>query len=130
MANKSGAGRDSQLTNYKNNKTWERNRTRRLTKLLTLQPNNSQIGEALKNIRYRRKTPTTPVWSSSRKYEAYLYKYFSGSVNLEIFSKNEKAAISAQLGHRMKWDFKPLPFSEKSMFALGTRAHTRGNQWA
>lgn len=130
MANKSGSGRSAQLTNYKNNKTWERNRIRKLNKTLKTQPNNLQIPLAIKNVSYRRKTPKTPYWSKTKIYQAYLYKYFSGHVNLDIFSTNEKVSIPAQLSHRIKWNFKPLPANEKAMFSLGARAHTRGNQWA
>lgn len=127
---KSGVGRDAQLTNYKNAKVWERNRIRKLLKTQKLQPNNKQVEEALKVVVYRRKTPKTRVWSKTKIHEAQLYKYFSGHVNLEIWSNNDKISIPAQLSHRMKWNYKPLPANEKIMFSLGARAHTRGNQWA
>lgn len=126
---KSGVGRDAQLTNYKNNRTWERNRLRKLAKTMESQPNNTQVEQAIAGVSYRRKTPKTRVWSKSKIYTAQLFKYFSGHVDLNIFSNNEKTATSAQVSHRMKWDFKPTGVNEKTMFSLGARAHTRGNRW-
>lgn len=131
MANKSGgASKVSQAASYKANKTWEKNRLRKLKRALKAQPNNEQILTALKGVVYRRKTPTVRVWSKTKIQIARLYKTFSGHVDLLIFNNQEKVAHSAQLGHRMKWSYKPPQVNEKTMFSLGARAHTGGRSWA
>lgn len=133
MANKSsGASKVSQAASYKSGKSWERNRMRKLRRALKRSPDNKQILAAMSGVVYRRKTPTTATWSASKRRIAELFKMFSGHVDLAMFSNNEKTSVPATLSHRMKWNYKPLPFSEKSMFSLGTRAHS-GNgvrQWA
>lgn len=131
MANKSGgASKTGQAASYKANRVWEKNRLRKLRRALKNHPNNEQIMTALKGVVYRRKTPTVRTWSSSKRRIAQLFKMFSGHVDLQMFSNNEKVAVPATLSHRMKWDFKAPPVNEKTMFSLGVRAHTGGNQWA
>ena len=131
MANKSGGpSKTGQAANYKNNKTWERNRLRKLRRALKRGPDNMQITTALKGVHYRRHTPKAPYWTHTMIRTAVLFKQFSGHFNPEIFSTNEKTAAGAQLGHRMKWTWKVPPTNEKSMFSLGARMHTGGNQWA
>lgn len=131
MANKSGgASKTGQAASYKANKTWEKNRLRKLRRALKRSPDNPQILTAMKGVSYRRKTPTTPTWSHSKIRLAQLFKMFSGHVDLAIFSNNEKIAVPATLSHRMKWDFKAPAANEKTMFSLGLRAHTGGRSWA
>jgi len=123
MANKGGgASKVGQANSYKANKTWERNRTRRLKKLLTTQPNNEQILKALGNIHYRRKTPTTPFWSKSMINQARLFMMFCGKVDMNMFSKNEKLSGPALMTKGPNAEFKAQPTNEKTMFNLGTRA--------
>lgn len=124
MANKGGgASKVSQANNYKTQKLWEKNRTRRLKKLLVTQPNNEQIIKALGNIHYRRKTPTTPFWSKSMIQQARLFMMFCGKVDMNMFSKNEKLSGPALFtkGSRTVGYVVP-PANEKTMFNLGTRA--------
>lgn len=131
MANKSGgASKTGQAASYKANKTWERNRLRKLRRALKDHPNNEQIMTALKGVSYRRKTPTVRIWSASKRRIAELFKMFSGHVDLQMFSNNEKVAVPATLSHRMKWEYKPPQVNEKTMFSIGVRMHTGGNQWA
>jgi hypothetical protein len=123
MANKSGgASKVSQANNYKTQKLWERNRTRRLKRLLITQPNNEQVLKALGNIHYRRKTPTTPFWSKTRINQARLFKMFCGFVDMNMFSNNEKVSNPALLTKGPYSEFKAPPANEKTMFSLGERA--------
>ena len=124
MANKGGgASKVSQANNYKSQKLWEKNRTRRLKKLLVTQPNNEQVLKALGNIHYRRKTPTTPFWSKSMIAQARLFMMFCGRVDMNMFSKNEKLSGPALFtkGSRTVGYVVP-PANEKTMFSLGERA--------
>lgn len=132
MANKSGgASKTGQAAGYKANKTWEKNRLRKLRRALKRSPDNEQILTALKGVVYRRKTPTVRTWSASKIRIAELFKMFSGHVDLAMFSNNEKVSVPATLSHRMKWtDYKAPPVNEKTMFSIGIRMHTGGNQWA
>lgn len=130
MANKSGgASKTGQAASYKSNRTWERNRLRKLRNALKSHPDNKQITEALKGVVYRRHTPKAPYWTHSMIRTAVLFKAFSGHFNTDIFSTNEKTASNAALSHRMKWDFKAPTANEKTMFSLRTRMHTGGRQW-
>lgn len=128
MANKnSGGSKSNQSNNYKINKVWERNRLRRLKKLLITQPNNKQIQEAISNIRYRRKTPKAPFWSSTRIKTAMIFKEFVGCVNLDIFNNNEKVAAAALLLKGPHSDYKAkVTQNEAAMFQLGARARWGG----
>lgn len=128
MANKnSGGSKSNQSNNYKINKVWERNRLRRLKKLLITQPNNKQIQEAISNIRYRRKNPKAPFWSSTRIKTAMIFKEFVGRVNLDIFNNNEKVVAAALLLKGPHSDYKAkVTQNEKEMFQLGTRARWGG----
>lgn len=121
MANKTSPGRVAQSTSYKNSKRWERNRRKKLQKLLEKHPNNKQIEAALNNIVYRRKTPANPFWSSTRKRLAYLFKLYKGVVHQEIFSNNEKVSLPALL---LQGPYSMVKFpnaNEKTMFQLSTR---------
>lgn len=127
MGNKSkSGGAEAQSSNYKNSKRWESNRKRKLLKAQKAQPNNLQIAEALKNIKYRRKTPTTKFWSLTRRRIAELFKLFTGRVNTEMFSNNEKLATAALLA-RSNIVLKKTPgFSENTMFSIGARLSNQG----
>lgn len=128
MANKSGGNsKTNQANNYKVNKVWERNRLRKLNKLLTKQPNNKQIPAAIAGVRYRRKNPKAPFWTHSMIRTAVIFKTFVGKVDLDIFNKNEKVAASALLlaGPYSK-NRNTKTQNEKEMFQLGTRARWGG----
>lgn len=130
MANKSGgASKVGQANNYKSQKLWERNRIRKLKKLMALHPNNEQLAKALNNVHYRRKTPTTPFWTSTRRRQAQLFKQFCGRVDMDMFSNNEKISGPALFspGPYSKLRFPPV--SEKIMFQIGARAHFKGTPW-
>jgi hypothetical protein len=130
MANKSGgASKTGQAASYKALKRWETNRKKRLMKLAVEQPNNTQIPAALSGMVYRRKTPTTPFWSSTRIKVAGLFKRYTGKVNMDIFSNNEKVAGPALMvpGPYSKQRYPSV--NEKIMFSIGQRAHFGDQQW-
>lgn len=134
MANKSGsAGRKAKAAVYKTARRWETNRKRKLERQLKLNPNNAvQIEAALKNIVYRRRTPVNRTWSSTRRQTAVLYKRFTGAVNMDMFSNNEKLSGPALMTHGK---FKVVKSTGRTdrMFALGTRAKHAGTEtlaWA
>jgi hypothetical protein len=90
---------------YKTQNRYEANKRRKLLKLLKKHPNNTQISDALKSIKWGRKTPNTKVWSKQK-------------IRFEMLKKEFKAA-------------KIVEGSSKYMFALGTRAHSNGEYlWA
>lgn len=123
MSNKAGASKVAQSANYKSNKRWERNRLRRLNKLLLEQPNNLQVPEAIKNVRWRRGTPTTPFWTHSMIRQASMFKRYVGKFHVEMFNKNDKISGPALLLSGKYSKLKPPSVNEKVMFQLGTRAH-------
>jgi hypothetical protein len=123
MANKSGASKESQAATYKGSKRWETNRMVKLLRAQKLHPNNEQIALALKNIHYRRKTPTTATWSSTKRRIAGLMKEFKGVCHPEIFSTNEKVSVPALiLSGPYSVPVKSKSTSDFSMFTLETRA--------
>lgn len=92
---KKGSGAEGHFASYKANKTWEKNRIRKLEKTLKAQPNNEQVKNALKCIVYRRKAPKVREWSHSWKRAAQLYKQFSGKFDRDIMSSNKDVALAA-----------------------------------
>lgn len=86
----------AQASNYKSNKTWEKNRTKRLERTIKAQPNNEQAKAALKSgFVYRRRTPAVRMWSASWIRVAKLFKEFTGSFDPAIMSSNPKTASDA-----------------------------------
>ena len=123
MANKSGASKESQAASYKGTKRWETNRLAKLLRAQRLHPNNEQITSAMKNIHYRRKTPTTATWSSTKRRVAMLMKEFKGVCHPEIFSTNEKVSAPAiTLPGPFSVPAKTKSTSDFAMFTLETRA--------
>ena len=112
---------------YKSSTRWATNRKIKLTRLLKQQPNNEQIKDALTNIKYRRKTPTTKtVWSHSNIRIAKLFKEFTGRASAELFSSNPKVQ-SVALSYRPDAD-KMKVIDGRVNFSLGARAHdAKGN---
>lgn len=90
---------------YKSQNRFATNRKRKLLKLQKEQPNNEQIVTALANIKYRRKTPGTAVFSKTKIRQ------------LEIMSIARKGSGKDQ-------PVLPRPL-EKHMFSLAMRAHTK-----
>lgn len=86
---------DNRFAQYKANKTWEKNRKRRLEALLKKQPNNQQIKNALGGMVYRRKTPTTRTWSASWIRIAKIFKEIEGRFDPGIMSANPEVARTA-----------------------------------
>lgn len=126
MANKSGASKESQAATYKSTKRWETNRLAKLIRAQKLHPNNAQIAAAMKNIHYRRKTPTTAFWSSTRRQAAILMKTFKGVCHPEIFSTNEKVSVPAlTLPGPFSVPAKTKSTSDFGMFTLEARAVVR-----
>jgi hypothetical protein len=123
MANKKGASKESQAASYKGTKRWETNRLAKLLRAQKAHPNNEQIALAIKNIHYRRKTPTNPTWSSSKRRVAVLMKQFKGVCHPEIFSTNEKVSAPAlMLPGPFSVTTKTKSTSEFGMFTLEARA--------
>lgn len=129
MAGKSTSkSQEAYYARYKSGKIWERNRERKLRRALKRNPENAeQINKALNNIQYRRKTPTTSYWSSSRRRVAELFKLFTGKVPkvaLEHAGSIDESywqkLNSTKAGFIIKDKYK----QQGSMFALGTRART------
>lgn len=133
MASKSGSkGQEGRAALYQSTKRWEANRRRKLERALKRNSGNAeQINAALKSMVYRRHTPVTPTWSSSKRRIAILFKLFTGTVNPDMFSNNEKLAGPALMTHSKVKLPKPTGRTD-SMFQLGTRANDgRGNLvWA
>ena len=71
---KSSASDKNQHLRYKTNQTWAKNRRSKLEKVLKEQPNNLQVQQALKNISYRRRTPQSSHWTSSKIQDVKLLK--------------------------------------------------------
>lgn len=94
---------------YKSQNRFATNRKRKLLKLQKQQPNNEQITEALKNIKYRRKTPGVSILSTEEK---RIRGVLQGLKNKRVGA--QKAGVVQE-----KINF-------KHMFTLGTRAHTQG----
>lgn len=107
---------------YKTSQTWKVNRTKRLERDLKNNPSNEkQIMDALGNMVYRRKTPTNPFWSSTRRNQARLFKLFTGRVNIAMFSNNEKLANEALLARSNLKVPAGLVYNHKTAFNIGTR---------
>jgi len=124
MANKKGASKEAQAASYKGTKRWESNRLAKLLRAQKLHPNNEQIVTAMKNIYYRRKTPTTAMWSSTKRRIAGLMKEFKGVCHPEIFSTNEKVSVPAlTLPGPFSVATKTKSTSDFAMFTLEARAH-------
>lgn len=129
---KKGTGAKAARDNYKQNNHFARNRKRKLLKQQKLQPNNKQVELALQDIHYRRKTPTTTPWSSSKIAIAKLYKEFHGSFDMDIFHPDEKKRAAAlQQPSKRQFAKVPVKKSQYSEFSIATRlANGReGLQW-
>jgi hypothetical protein len=107
---------------YKNEQRWEKNRRKKLENLAKIHPNNAQIAEALKNIKYRRKTPKAPMWSHSAVHMAKLFKEFEPKFSLKELQKERVVFVGPP-----KENTSPVKESKdpKGYYSLATRAHNR-----
>lgn len=119
---------DNRFAQYKANRTWEKNRKAKLERTLKKQPNNEQVQNALKSIVYRRKTPTTRMWSASWIRTAKIFKLFEGRFNPNIMSANpelvrqaltQQSKVSAELVKQK--NRQPIQPEFKSMFSIEAR---------
>jgi hypothetical protein len=126
MAKSGSKSQDGYYSSYKASSKWLSNRKRRLEKLLKTQPNNEQIKDALKNLKYRRKTPVgKSIWSHSNIRLARLFKLFTGFASHDLFSSNPQVQSSALMARK---DIKHKVPEGKVNFSLGARAHdSKGN---
>lgn len=127
MAKSGSKSQDGYYSSYKASSKWLSNRKRRLEKLLKTQPNNEQIKDALKNLKYRRKVPVgKSIWSHSNIRLARLFKLFTGFASHDLFSSNPQVQASALIARRDSTKYK-VP-EGKVNFSLGARAHdSKGN---
>ena len=123
MAKAVGKSKQGYYSNYKANSKWKTNRERKLKKLMRKQPNNLQLAEALKNIKYRRRTPgTVGQWSKTNIQVAKLFKLFTGMASHDLFSSNEKIRSAALALHGST----QYPKIEgRVSFQLGARGHDK-----
>ena len=123
MAKSKSANAVASSNLYKSSRRWETNRMRRLMRDLANNPNNSaQIELAMKNIVWRRKTPKARVWSHSMRRQVELFKRFTGRVNPDMFSSNDKLSGPALMTHGNVSGPK-MPFRQDRVMSLGARAH-------
>ena len=111
-------------SNYKATQRWKKNREKKLEKLLAKQPDNQQVLEAIANIKYRRKPPSNPMWSSSKRKVAKLLKEFSGSCPHNVFSSNPATAQEAMRTLFKEHQPNSLP-QGKVDFSLAARSYSR-----
>lgn len=115
---------ESNSATYKSTKRWEANRRRKLERILKEQPNNERVKLAMKSMVYRRKTPTTSMWSHYWKKTAQLIKQFSGRFDKECMNSDPKKAAEA-----MRMSFNPNRDKETTLpgkynfFSLETRIY-------
>lgn len=122
MAKSASKSKQSYSANYKSSSKWMSNRKRKLEKQLKLQPNNEQVKEALKNIKYRRKTPgDKSIWSKQNIAIAKLFKEVSGHASHDLFSSNPQVKAAALMSRTTQVKRK-VP-EGKVNFSLGARAH-------
>ena len=123
MAKTASKSKQGYYSNYKANSRWKTNRERKLKKLLKEQPNNLQLAEAIKNIRYRRKTPgTTGQWSKTNIQIAKLFKLMTGKASHDLFSSNEKVRNAAVY---LRGNRQYTKIEGRVSFQLGARAHDK-----
>lgn len=125
MATKKANSKELQAANYKANKNWETNRRKKLERTLKAQPTNEQVKAALRDIRYRRKTPGAQGWSASQIAVAKLFKQFSGKFDKAFFSADPKVSQAwLQMQSPVAANYTPLP-GPKNFFALEARSNMR-----
>ncbi len=126
-AKRGGKSYASGYANYKTNKTEEKNRLIKLTRLIKKQPNNLQLQAAVKDIHHRRNTPKAPVWSHQEIAVAKLVKYFTGKFTRDWFSTDPKVFASAtHVRNTASFEqVKEEKISPHQMFTLKERARDK-----
>lgn len=123
MSKSASKSKQGYYSNYKANSRWKTNRERKLKKLMREQPNNAQLGEALKNIAYRRRTPgSTGQWSKTNIHVAKMFKFFTGMASHDLFSSNEKVRSAAL---HLRGNRQNPKIEGRVSFTLGARAHDK-----
>lgn len=126
--NKRSKSAENYSAMYKSTKRQEKNRKTKLERQLKIQPNNEQVKQALKDIKYRRKTPTAREWSATWITTAKIIKLFSGRFDRAIMSSNQDVAraalqkqgpIAASM-EKVK-DKKNQTYVDKNFFSIGAR---------
>jgi hypothetical protein len=112
---------------YQSNKVWEVNRKRKLAKHIKAHPGDEVAKKAVSNIKYRRKTPKAPFWTSGNIRIAAIFKQVTGKVNPDMFNSNHKIQQEAMGTYSGRSATKVNQPSRVS-FSIGARAHDgRGN---
>lgn len=91
MAAKTSKGKEAYYARYKSSGVYTKNRKRRLERALKRNPENEQIALALKDISYRRKKPSTQMWSHSARAQAQLLREMQAAGNRAENSKKRAA---------------------------------------
>lgn len=118
---RTGKGHALRYTAYKQANKYAANRKRRLLRALKKNPENAQIETAIKDVVYRRSTPTNRHWSATKRQLAILFKEFTGRFDSNILSNNEKVAAPALMSKGWKSVTKPAEFKASHMFSIMTR---------
>jgi len=108
---------------YQTNKLWEVNRKKKLNRHLKTHPNDSCAEKALSNIKYRRKTPKAPFWTSGNIRIAQLFKQFAGRVNVNMFNANHKIEQDALNTYNKPTGLVKVNQTSRVSFSIGARAH-------
>ena len=117
---------EKQSSVYKTSRRWESNRKRRLERALKAQPNNEQIKIALKQMVYRRRTPTNRVWSASWIQTAKIIKLFTGRFDPAIMSSNQDTARTAMQRPgpvALNYKLDKTAQSDKNFFSIAARTN-------
>lgn len=128
MAQKTSKSNEAYFARYKQSNLYAAHRKAKLEKLIKLQPNNTQLPLALKNVaNYRRKSPNTPAWSHQQIATAKLFKYFVGKFDKLMFSQKDEDASAARKTRNENLfprDTKPTVTKKRiSDYSLAARAH-------
>lgn len=121
MAQKTSKSKEAYYASYKSGNKHAKNRKEKLERLLKKQPNNEQIKQALKDIKYRRKTPNSPFWSHSMIRTAKILKEFTGNFDPNIFNSNPKIASEALSSLRSRNCKNAKHTPDRYMFSIGAR---------
>lgn len=126
MAKTRGPSAKAYYAAYKSQNKYATNKRKKLERTLKAQPNNEQVVIALKNIKYKRKTPGSPTWSHTKKATAAMFKQVVGKVNIDVFSNNDATRNMALVN--LKTKFSNMFPNEKVSFKLGARAHNKSGE--
>lgn len=113
----------------KNQDNAEANRMARLLRTQKSQPNNLQVQAALKTTRMHRKTPTNPVWSSTWRRIAGLYKLFGGRFETGLMSSNVEAQRAASAKPSVYALITKAPQYPNDAFSIGARIQGGAASW-